>query len=200
MDSKRAMGRWWGSARAKALVSALAALCLAAPVLAAGISAASSPQVVFDTAGLKTVTLSVCNANLQCSLATKTVEVLDPTPVITTSVVMIPTVEAPAPVPLYAEGIGKPGLTFRWHVKRKFACTEAAVEVATVTGDYVFWSTAGAPAGDYAAVLDLTNGNGATVSSDELPFTVADPAKLLEDGFEGPCSTPWTFAAGDPLS
>jgi len=194
------MGRRWGSARAKALVSALATLCLAAPVLAAGISAAPSPQVVFDTAGLKTVTLSICNANLQCSLATKTVEVLDPTPVILNAAVMTQTVEIPAPVELLGEGIGKPGLTYRWHVKRVFDC-DIRVEVATVTGASANWNTSAAHAGSYVAVLDLTNGNGTTVSSAERPFTVtAEPATLLDDGFEGPCSMPWTFAVGDPPS
>jgi hypothetical protein len=192
MDSTRANVRRWVSAQARALVGALAALCLAAPALA-GTSTDPSPEVVFDSTGFKTVTLSVCNGT-QCTQTTQTVHVYDPTPVIITSVVMTPLVQVPTSVQFFGEGTGKPALTYRWHVQRVFACT--AVEVATLNGASVFWSTAGLPAGSYAAVLDLTNGNGTTVSSLAQPFTVTpDPATLLDDGFEDPCSTPWSFSS-----
>jgi PKD repeat protein len=151
-------------------------------------STAQSPTVTFTTPGDKQVTLEVCNL-YGCSSVTKTVTVLDPSPVIDGMSVGPVSVEAGKLVRLAGAGHGKPPLTFDWNVVAGAVFLGGAV-VAQPAGATAWWDTAGKAPGTYLIDLDLRNAVGTKVSSELVTVTVVpetgtsfytvEPCRLLD--------------------
>lgn len=140
------------------------ALCFSAPPAAWAVtSTLQNPSVTFTTPGTKQVSLTVCN-NGGCSTSTQTVEVLDPHPLITSSLVSVTTAEAGQLVYLTATGTGQPPLSFLWQVQ------PPAAPAFSLAGASSWWDTTGLPAGIYTVGLNLSNSSGTAFS---LPSLVA---------------------------
>jgi hypothetical protein len=154
------------------------AACLTAAPLSAGTSTQQNPSITFSTVGTHDVTLNVCNV-AGCRSLTKTVTVLDPTPVITASAVGWNSAEVGQLVQLSGAGKGQPPLNFSWRVL-------LGPNLAAVGGGANLWldTTALAP-GTYTLLLQLQNPVG-TVSS--APYTlVVSPAQASELYTVPPC-------------
>lgn len=137
---------------------------LSTPAVYAGTSTQPNPTVVFTSPGQKPVTLQVCNL-AGCTSITKTVTVLDPTPVISSAAVVTPNVESGQLVILSGSGSGKPPLAYTWQISL------GGSPVLSLSGATAYWNTAGFPAGAYTARLSLQNTAG-SVQSSFLPVTV----------------------------
>ena len=98
------------------MLSAVALLVAGAARAATTTSSTENPSVSFTTTGQKQITLQACNAK-GCSTVTQMITVLDPRPVILTSLVGATTVEAGQLVNLVATAKGQPPLTYTWQVK-----------------------------------------------------------------------------------
>lgn len=143
-------------AHSRAVVSMLSAVALLAAVSARAATTTNSmenPSVSFATPGQKQVMLQACNAK-GCSTVMQTITVLDPRPVILTSLVGATTVEAGQLVNLVATAKGQPPLTYTWQV------TSATVPEVDVTGAGAWWDTTGVAPGTYNVALHLANGAG----------------------------------------
>src|SRR5579885_3381073 len=151
-------------AHSRAVVSMLSAVALlvAGTARAATTKSTENPTVSFGTPGQKQVMLQACNAK-GCSTVMQTITVLDPRPVILTSVVGATAVEAGQLVNLVATAKGQPPLTYTWQV------TSALAPEIDVTGAGAWWDTTGVAPGTYSVVLHLANGVG---TADSLPIQV----------------------------
>jgi hypothetical protein len=174
--------------RAGLAAGTLALLC--ASSLQAGTSTLANPVVVFSSAGLKTVTLRVCNSG-GCTESRQTIEVLDPMPKVTAATVSTAAAEVGQLLRLDATGTGRPTLAFSWRILLGGSL------VATIPGATAYWHTGNLPAGSYAAVLRLSNADG-FVDSAPLPVTLAANAntKLYT---VAPCRLVDTRDTGTPL-
>lgn len=148
----------------------------------AGTSSAQNPTVIFPSPGQKTVTLTVCNDQGRCSTTTKTIVVLDPTPVLQSVTVAPARVEVGQIVLLEAQATGKPPLAFLWLVSSSFG------RVASFSGPKVSWDTTSYAPGQYTVSLAVANdlaSSAATRSVTLLPasansfYTVA-PCRVLD--------------------
>jgi PKD repeat protein len=165
------------------LLLSAAGLFLAGAVRAAtSSSAVENPTVSFTTPGQKQVTLQACNAK-GCSTVTQTLTVLDPKPVILSSLVGATTVEAGELVNLVASAKGQPPLSYTWRV------TSATAPEVDVLGAGAWWNTLGVAPGTYNVSLHLANGAGtadslATVVVVTAPtpkqFYTITPCRLLD--------------------
>lgn len=126
-------------------------------------SALQSPTFTFTTPGVHEVTLEVCNAG-GCHQVTKSITVLDPTPVIDSAVVGPLIVEAGKLVRLTGSGHGQPPLGYSWSVALGTSILPGPM-VAQATGTTAWWDTRGMAPGTYAVQLDLRNGVGTLASS-----------------------------------
>src|ERR1700730_3693898 len=174
--------------------------------LAAGVSHNPNPIVTFQAPGLKTVTLTVCNAG-GCSTATRQILVLGALPVITAIEVAPQRIEIGSTVLLDASATGQPPLSYVGEILR------GGVLQALQTGSATVWNTGGSPPGLYNVVLTVSNASGVATASPDLPlipgvgtsfFTIpacrlldtrrsaplrsADPPRILQVG--GACSVP----------
>ena len=138
------------------------------PAAPEGGSTQQNPTVVFTSPGSQTVTLTVCNAEGQCSSQTQTVAVLDPRPAVTSATVTPPQVALGQSVLLDAAATGKPPLSFSWQVLHN------GVVVAAVFGAHASWSSAGAAPGTYSASLAVANAYGSAGAA--AVFSVAPAA------------------------
>lgn len=155
-----------------------ALLLLLASTAWAGTSSQPNPVVTFATPGTKQVTLQVCNAS-GCSSVVKTVTVLNPMPAVTSALFSPLLPEAGQMVRLTGTGTGKPPLAFSWE-----AAPLAGSPLASLSGQTVWWDTAGLPAGVYTASLRIQNASGPAVL--EVPITLA-PAAALDFYTVAPC-------------
>ncbi|HEX7182114.1 MAG TPA: hypothetical protein VF756_09750 [Thermoanaerobaculia bacterium] len=152
---------------------------LSTPEVYAGTSTQSSPAVVFNSPGQKSVTLQVCNLAAQCTSITRTVTVLDPMPVISSATVVTPVVESGQLVILSGSGSGKPPLTYTWQISL------GGSPVLSLSGATAYWNTAGFPAGAYTARLSLQNTAG---SAQSLLLPIAVTAERPSDFYTvAPC-------------
>src|SRR4028119_740808 len=142
----------------------------------AGTSTQSAPAVTFSTPGDKTVTLQVCNAR-GCDTVSKVVKVLDPKPVVTSSLVSPLSVESGQLVKLTGTGSGKPPLNFEWRVSL------GASPLTTIPGASGYWNTTGVPPGIYSLVLRITNSSG---SAESVPAQVTVTAATALDFYTLP--------------
>lgn len=136
--------------------------------LSAQTSTEQNPTFAFSSPGEKQVTLEVCN-EAGCNQVTKTVIVLDPTPVIDAAVVAPVAVEAGRLVRLAGLGHGQPPLAYTWRVAEGISIA-TGTPVQQASGPLVWWDTHGLAPGVYAVQLDLSNGLGTVASS--LPTLV----------------------------
>ncbi|HJX27027.1 MAG TPA: hypothetical protein VJ885_03885 [Thermoanaerobaculia bacterium] len=142
----------------------------------AGTSTQSAPAVTFSTPGDKTVTLQVCNAR-GCDTVSKVVKVLDPKPVVTSSLVSPLSVESGQLVKLTGTGSGKPPLNFEWRVSL------GTSPLTTIPGASGYWNTTGVPPGIYSLVLRITNSSG---SAESVPAQVTVTAATALDFYTLP--------------
>jgi PKD repeat protein len=136
--------------------------------------------VTFATPGIKQVTLQVCNAGGCSPVVTKSVTVLDPTPVVTAASFAPLLPQAGQLVFLTGAGTGKPPLAFNWQV-----VPAGGSPFAGPTGTSVWWNTSGLAPGAYVVTLQLQN-SVATVPSLPLAITLA-PAAALDFYTVDPC-------------
>jgi S-layer family protein len=101
-------------------------------LLASQVTGSPHPKVTFQTPGVKTVTLKVCNARGECSTISKDVTVLDPKPAIGSFAVPTPVGSAEPAVPLVAQVSGKPTLTSTWTISGQ-------QRTQRLNGPAVFW-------------------------------------------------------------
>ena len=134
------------------------------PPLAETARPAKTPTATFSTAGLKTVTLTVCRSGF-CSTTTKTVRVLDPAPVLSFAAVQPASPEVGQLVAFSAGATGKPPLSYSWSIYRQ------GTRVATLAGAAPFWATAGLAPGSYYAAATVENLWG-SATSDPIPLTL----------------------------
>lgn len=156
-----------------------ALLLLTAPALRAGTSSQQNPAVTFTTPGVKQVTLQVCNSG-GCHSVTKTVTVLDPTPLVTAASFAPLLPEAGQLVSLTGAGTGKPPLAFDWKVT---PAGEATFDGPS--GASAWWNTSGLAPGTYVVTLQLQN-SVTTATSPPLTVTLA-PASALDFYTVDPC-------------
>lgn len=148
------------------------------PAAWAGTSTQQSPAVVFSTPGDQTVTLEVCNIG-GCKTVTKVVRVLDPKPVVTSTLVSPLTVQSGQLVQLTGTGTGKPPLIPEWRVLL------GTSPLTTISGASGFWNTTGVPPGVYTVALRITNASG---FAESLPALVTvNPATPLDYYTSSPC-------------
>jgi hypothetical protein len=152
-----------------------ALLLFAAPALWAATSNQQNPVVTFTAPGVKQVTLQACNSG-GCSTVTKSVTVLDPTPVVTGAGFSPALPEAGQLVRLTATGIGQPPLSFNWQVPGG---------TQPPSGSSVWWDTAGMAPGAYVVTLQLQNSAGIALPV-ALPVVLA-PATALDFYTTSPC-------------
>jgi hypothetical protein len=162
----------WLSQSSVALLLVLGGLGFAAR-LSAGTSTERNPTFTFSSPGVKHVTLEVCN-EAGCEEVTKTITVLDPTPIIDAAVIGPVAVEAGRLVRLAANGHGQPPLGYSWRVVLGTSITTGA-PVMQAAGPLAWWDTTGLAPGLYAVQLDLTNGVGTVASSLPTLVTVLPP-------------------------
>lgn len=144
-----------------------------------GTSNLRNPRVVFATPGVKTVTLTVCNA-AGCSSRTKTVTVLDPRPAISSTEASPVPVQVAQLVLLSARATGRPDLSYAWTIR------SGSTVVATLQGNPVWWK-ATAP-GSYSAAVVVTNHDGsatasvaiAAVANEKNSFFTIAPCRLFD--------------------
>jgi hypothetical protein len=147
-------------------VGLAAALLAAAPLAGAEwTTSAPAPTVVFDTPGVRQVTLEVCNQDA-CATITRAVEVLDPAPRVDGMAVEPGTVEVGDLVSLAGTGLGRPPVTLRWRVAL------AGAVVGEIAGDRVWWDSTGALPGVYSVTLLVRNGVGEEIASAPVPLLV----------------------------
>ena len=158
-------------------IAPLLALSLALPAALAAQTSASQ-QVTFSTPGEKQVTLQVCSG-IQCASITRTVVVLDPTPVITAAASALAIVEEGQLLGLSGAGKGKPPLAFTWEALLGIA------PVGSLAGPTGFWSTTGLAPGIYTLRLRLDNPVGTALSA-PIAVTVL-PNKALDFYTLSPC-------------
>lgn len=169
------------SMRMARLIAPLLAAALSLPVALAAQPASStsaSPQVTFSTPGEKQVTLQVCNG-AECASITRTVVVLDPTPVITSATAALAVVEEGQLLGLAGAGRGKPPLAFTWEALL------GAAPVGSLAGPSGFLSTTGLAPGVYTLRLRLQNPVGTALSA-PIAVTVL-PNKPLDFYTVTPC-------------
>jgi len=154
------------------------ALLLAAAPLWAGASTQKNPAVTFSTAGTKEVTLQVCNP-AGCSSVTKTLTVLDPRPVVSSASFAPLAPEAGQLVFLTGAGTGKPPLNMTWN-----PTPVGGSPLASLSGQTLWWNTAGVPPGAYTLRFEIQNGSGTAVA--QLPIILA-PAAPLDFYTVAPC-------------
>jgi hypothetical protein len=151
-------------------------------VTPAGGSAQQSPVVEFGTPGVKSVTLTVCNA-AGCSTVTRQVVVAAPGPVLGAVTVAPARAEVGETIELAAQASGRPPLEVAWQVLR------AGAPVAELAGAAAAWGTAGMAAGEYSVQATASNQDGSAAALPRavllLPkeatrfYTVA-PCRLLD--------------------
>jgi hypothetical protein len=144
---------FWAFARAAAVVP--------------GTSTAQNPQASFATFGTKQVILKACNAG-GCTTVTKTITVLDPTPVIDQSAIGGTAFTAGQLVNLSAAAHGRPPLAYSWQI----LSSDLEVDLA---GAATWWDTSTAPPGLYVVTLAVTNTDG-KASSLPVPVMIAADA------------------------
>lgn len=147
----------------------LSSLSIMPAAVWAGTSTQASPKVTFSTTGDKTVTLQVCNPG-GCDTISKVVRVLDPRPVVTSTLVSPLSVESGQLVKLTGTGTGKPPLLAEWKVSL------GTSPLTTISGASGYWNTTGVPPGIYTLVLRITNASGFAESVPALvTVTAATP-------------------------
>jgi hypothetical protein len=164
--------------RSRWAIAAVLGVCLAAAPLSAGTSTQKNPTVVFATPGAHTVTLNVCNV-AGCKSVTKTVNVLDPTPVITASAIGWNSAEAGQLVQLTGAGTGQPPLDFTW---RTLLGATLAGQTAGANG---WLDTTGLAPGAYVLTLRLQNPAG-MVEAGAYPLVIS-PAQASDFYTVAPC-------------
>lgn len=161
------------------------------PAVWAGTSTQKDPAVVFSTPGTKTVTLQVCN-NRGCDTISKEIQVLDPRPVVTSSLVSPLTVEAGQLVKLTGSGGGKPPLNLQWQMLL------GTSPLTTLAGGAGYWDTTGVPPGVYTVVLRVTNAAGVAESlpalvtvtaATALDFYTLPPCRIFDTRLSSPFLT-----------
>lgn len=148
----------------------VALLVSAALLRAQSTSTAQNPAYTFSTFGPHQVTLQVCNPG-GCDTITKTVNVLDPRPAVTSASLAVAIAEVGQPVWLTGAGTGQPPLTYNWTLLL------GGTLVQQVSGASGWLPTFGLAPGLYAAVLRITNASGL---ADSLPqvLVVTEPAAV----------------------
>jgi hypothetical protein len=109
----------------------------------------------------------ICRAGA-CSTTTRTVRVLDPSPVLSFATVQPATPEVGQLVALSAGATGKPPLSYTW------AIDHLGTRVATLAGAAPFWATGGLPPGSYYAAVTVESPWG-TATSEPIPITLSPP-------------------------
>jgi hypothetical protein len=134
------------------------------PSAAASTSTQFAPVVTFATPGSKSITLDVCNRS-GCDTVTRTVMVLNPSPLVTGAAGSPLTAEVGQLVRLSGTGSGIPPRTFKWQIYSGLSL------VSEIPGASTFWDTSGRAAGVYTAVLVLANSVG-TAQSLPVPIVL----------------------------
>ncbi len=125
-----------------------------------GTSTVANPTVTFSSAGMKQVTLQVCNAG-GCTTAMQTVMVVDAVPHILSFSGPPPLVGVGQTVTLQDTASGRPDLTHKW-------IFSSALPDIVVTGSPVAWTAPLLP-GDFQAHLEVSNTDGLDTTT---PVTV----------------------------
>lgn len=134
----------------------------------AGTSTLQHPTAIFLTPGPKTVTLTACDAD-GCTSKTRTVNVLDPTPSISSATANPGTVEIGRWVALRGSATGQLPLVPTWIL------TGPAGFSASLPGFSPDWDTSGLPAGNYLATLAVA---GVGLAQLSVPVTLIAPRPL----------------------
>jgi PKD repeat protein len=154
----------------------------------AGTSTQPAPKVTFSTPGDKMVTLDVCNPG-GCDTINKVVKVLDPKPVVTSTLVSPLIVQSGQLVNLTGTGTGKPPLTSEWRVLL------GTSPLTTISGASGYWNTTGVLPGVYTVALRITNASGfaqslpalVTVNSAiPLDFYTSPPCRIFDTRLSSP--------------
>lgn len=154
-------------------------LSLSASTTWAGTSSTMNPSVTFTTPGTKQVSLQVCN-HIGCQSVTQAITVLDPKPVVTSSLVAPLLPQAGQLVFLTGAGTGKPPLSFSWQVTP----IGGGAPVASLSGTSVWWNTAGVPPGAYTVSFGIDNSAGSAAAQHPL---ILAPAAALDFYTIEPC-------------
>jgi PKD repeat protein len=141
----------------------------AALAVVAGTSAVQNPRASFATPGVKQVTLTSCNAG-GCTTVTKSITVLDPTPVVDQATVGGLTFTAGQLVRLSGAAHGRPPLAYTWRVH------SLGPEV-DISGAAAWWDTSAVLPGAYAIDLLVQNTDGTAISV-PVPVVVAADAGM----------------------
>lgn len=168
-----------------------AVLCAASAAAQSGTSSAlQNPSRTFSAPGLQTVTLEACNEK-GCTTVTKTVQVLDPRPAVTSAATVPLTPEVGQLVRLTGAGTGQPQLEYLWRISL------GASLVAELPGAAAWWNTAGLEPGAYTVILRIRNASG-FADSQPLPVALLASAGL---GFYtiAPCRI-FDSRGGSPLA
>jgi hypothetical protein len=154
----------------------------------AGTSTQPAPKVTFSTPGDKMVTLDVCNPG-GCDTINQVVRVLDPKPVVTSTLVSPLIVQSGQLVTLAGTGTGKPPLTSEWRVLL------GTSPLTTISGASGYWNTTGVLPGVYTVALRITNASGfaqslpalVTVNSaTPLDFYTSPPCRIFDTRLSSP--------------
>jgi PKD repeat protein len=170
-----------------------------------------NPVISFATKGDKLVSLQAFNSAGN-NTVTKTVSVLDPTPVVT-SVSLVPAAPVTcSQVTWTANGLaGKPPLSASWEIRD---ATNALVKSGT--GNPFLWDTSTGLTGTspYTGTVTVSNGAGPSASSSSQPITLTPPLTLPGNGLftpafnantaqlsvDVPGATEWCWDFGDGTS
>jgi hypothetical protein len=118
--------------------------------------------VTFSSAGLKQVTLEVCNPS-GCDTEVRQVQVLDPVPQIMSVGSVPPLVGRGEFVSFSGTATGRPALTYRW------VLSNGGGNI-TLNGNPAVWDTKSPPMGTYTGRLEVENNDGMAQSA---PFTLS---------------------------
>lgn len=159
---------------------------------AQGASSETNPIVVFDSPGVKAVSLRACNGDA-CVTVDRDVVVLDPRPQILSALGGLNLAGLLPGAPIVAQvgdllrfagtGDGKPALSFTWQV------LEGTTVIAEIAGADVWWNTSGVGPGLYGVRLRLSNAAGEALSlptlvtlvpSSDLSFFTVAPCRVYD--------------------
>jgi hypothetical protein len=152
-----------------------------------------NPSVTFSTPGVKTITLTVCDASQRCSTLTQTLTVLDPTPIISGPAVFPSPVALNSSLTLTAGTAGQPPLVATWQLTGPGGPVSYPGPVAVLNPQQ-----AGLAPGAYVAYLQLSNPAG-SVQSLPIAFTVT-AAEYQSFYTIAPCRALDTRVSANPLA
>ncbi len=151
-----------------------------------GSSVRNPTGVTFSSTGAKTISLTATNSVGNGSRS-KTLTVLDPAPVVAGVSLSPSSPIACQPITFSASGVtGQPTLSYNWQVTTR----PGGSPVTSSTSPSFTWNTAGTPAGDFTATLQVSNTAGNASRSVDFTLGALSPLPNLF----APTNDP--FAAG----